>query len=68
MPAYRTGLLPGADLLTAALPCVRKHPHPGQKPLAAYLIFVSVFPVARPSGLSRCRPNRCLAVSTGNPC
>ncbi|MGD8618363.1 MAG: hypothetical protein PVH54_04160 [Gammaproteobacteria bacterium] len=45
MPAYRTGLMLDADLLIAAMPCVRKNRHPGQKPLAAYLVFVPVFPV-----------------------
>jgi len=43
MSTYWTGLLLGAGLLIAAIPYVRKIRHPEQKPLAAYLIFVSVF-------------------------
>jgi hypothetical protein len=43
MSAYWIGLLLGAGLLVAAIPYVRRIRHPQQKPLAAYLIFVSVF-------------------------
>jgi len=43
MSTYWTGLLLGAGLLITAIPYVRKIRHPQQKPLAAYLIFVSVF-------------------------
>ncbi len=43
MSTYWTALLLGAALLLAAIPYVRKIRHPEQKPLAAYLIFISVF-------------------------
>lgn len=40
---YWTSLLAGAAILVVAIPYVRRLRHPDQKPLAAYLIFVSVF-------------------------
>jgi len=43
MSAYWTSLLLGAVLLIAAIPYVGRIRNPEQKPLAAYLIFVSVF-------------------------
>jgi hypothetical protein len=43
MTSYWTTLLLGAGMLVAAIPYVQRIRHPQQKPLAAYLIFVSVF-------------------------
>ncbi|MGB7934622.1 MAG: hypothetical protein WCH04_20830 [Gammaproteobacteria bacterium] len=43
---YWTSLLAGAAILGVAIPCVMRIRHPEQKPLAAYLIFVSVFVTA----------------------
>ena len=40
---YWTSLLAGAAILGVAIPYVMRIRHPEQKPLAAYLIFVSVF-------------------------
>ena len=43
---YWTSLLAGAAILGVAIPYVMRIRHPEQKPLAAYLIFVSVFVTA----------------------
>jgi len=43
---YWTSLLAGAAILGVAIPSVTRIRHPEQKPLAAYLIFVSVFVTA----------------------
>jgi hypothetical protein len=43
MSACRDSLLLGTLLLVAAIPYVSRIRNPEQKPLAAYLIFVSVF-------------------------
>jgi hypothetical protein len=43
---YWTSLLAGAAILAVAIPYVTRIRHPEQKPLAAYLIFVSVFVTA----------------------
>lgn len=43
LPGYWIGFLLVAALLAAAIPFVKTVRHPQQKPLAAYLIFVSVF-------------------------
>jgi hypothetical protein len=43
MSDYSTSLLAGAAILAVAIPYVTRIRHPAQKPLAAYLIFVSVF-------------------------
>jgi hypothetical protein len=40
---WLTALLSGTALLAAAYPYVAKIRHPDQRPLAAYLLFVSVF-------------------------
>lgn len=40
---YRTGILLVVALLAIAIPYVARIRHPRQQPLAAYLIFVSVF-------------------------
>jgi hypothetical protein len=46
MQNYWTSLLAGAAILAVAIPYVMRIRHPEQKPLAAYLIFVSVFVMA----------------------
>jgi high-affinity Fe2+/Pb2+ permease len=43
---YWTSLLAGAAIFALAIPYVTRICHPEQKPLAAYLIFVSVFVTA----------------------
>ena len=43
---YWTSLMAGAAILAVAIPYVTRIRHPEQKPLAAYLIFVSVFVTA----------------------
>jgi hypothetical protein len=43
MSNYWIGILLGMGLLVAAIPYVMRIRHPQQKPLAAYLIFMSVF-------------------------
>ena len=43
---YWTSLLAGAAILALAIPYVTRIRHQEQKPLAAYLIFVSVFVTA----------------------
>jgi H+/Cl- antiporter ClcA len=43
MSNYWISIITGAVLLAAAIPYVIRIRHPRQKPLAAYLIFVSVF-------------------------
>lgn len=41
-----TGIVTGMVILAVAIPYVMRIRHPQQKPLAAYLIFVSVFLMA----------------------
>lgn len=42
---YTIGVLAGVALLAAAIPVVASVRHPDQKPLAAYLIFITVLVV-----------------------
>ena len=46
MVIYTTGAAVWLLLLIAAVPYVRRIRHPDQRPLAAYLIFVTVFGLA----------------------
>jgi hypothetical protein len=46
MPYHGTSILAGVAILAAAVPYVGRIRHPDKKPLAAYLIFVSVFVTA----------------------
>ncbi len=45
MLSYWIGTLVGIALLAAAIPVVARVRHPGQKPFAAYLIFITIFVV-----------------------
>lgn len=45
MLSYWIGTLVGIALLAAAIPVAARVRHPGQKPFAAYLIFITIFVV-----------------------